>query len=308
MRRIGIGSLIVFVLAAALALSACGGGAPTPTGEAEESKAGFPVTVTDDASREVTIETAPRRIVSLAPANTEIVHSLGIFDRLVGVTTYDDYPVDVERIAKMGDFTTPNLEAIADAEPDLVLVTGGVQADVIEKLEGLDAKVLVVDPQDIEGVEAAVEMVAKACGVPEAAVEVNERIEDKLGLVREAIGDAEPVSCFVEIGYDPLFTAGEGTLLDDLVRAGGGRNVVQEKGYVSYSVEQLLADQPTCYLGTSASLGDAKTISARPGYSRLDAVTSGRVAVLEDDWVSRPGPRIADGVEQIARALHPDRF
>jgi iron complex transport system substrate-binding protein len=105
-----------------------------------------------------------------------------------------------------------------------------------------------------------------------------------------------------------LFTAGRDTLIGDLVRLAGGRNVVGESGYVGYSVEQLLKDQPRVYLGTSASLTDRATIAQRPGYKRLQCVMSGRVIVLEDNLVSRPGPRIVEGLEQMARALHPDRF
>jgi iron complex transport system substrate-binding protein len=270
---------------------------------------GFPLTVTDDASRTVTLKAPATRVVSLAPANTEILYGLGAMERLVGVTTFDDYPAEVSSIAKMGDFTTPNLEAIASAKPDLVLVTGGVQAEVIGKIEGLGAAVLVVDPTDLEGVYRAIELVSQAIGTPAKGAAVTDGMKADLVSLHAAVGSEAPVTCFVEIGWNPLFTAGPGTLIDELAREAGGRNVVTQPGYVGYSAEQLLKDQPYVYLGTRSSLGDqAGAIDQRPGYKRLDAVVAGRVVALDDNLVSRPGPRVIEGVRAIARALHPDRF
>ena len=137
--------MMAALAAAALTLTAlagCAGGTPKPGAKPAAKPAtttAFPVTVTDDAGRSVTLKAAAKRIVSLAPANTEIVYGLDQFSRIVGVTTWDDYPAQVKDVAKMGDFTTPNLEAIAAVKPDLILVTGGVQADVVTKLEALGA-------------------------------------------------------------------------------------------------------------------------------------------------------------------------
>jgi iron complex transport system substrate-binding protein len=291
------------------ALAGCTPAAPAakPDGVPKAGSA-FPLTVTDDAGRSVTLKAAALRVVSLAPANTEIVYGLGRFDRLVGVTTWDDYPAAVKDVTKVGDFTTPNLEAIAAARPDLVLVTGGVQADVVAKLEGLGAAVLVVDPADVDGVYRGITLVAAALGVPEKGAEVVGGMKADLADIERKVASASPVTCFVEIGWNPLFTAGPDTLIGDLIKRAGGTNVVTEKGYVGYSAEQLLKDQPGVYLGTRSSIGDLATIGQRPGYGSLTAVTSGRVVALDDNLVSRPGPRIAQGVLEIARALHPDSF
>ena len=291
----------------ALPLAGCssksdGALAPAPA----KSAAAFPVTITDDASRTVTIDSEPKRIVSLAPANTEIVYSLGLIDRLVGVTTWDDYPVQVKDITKVGDFTTPNLEAIAGAKPDVILVTGGVQADIISKLEGLGPKVVVVDPQNLDGVFAAINTVAKVTGSTAKGDAVVSGMKADLADIKAALGTAQPVNAFIEIGWGPLYTAGPGTLLDDLLTQAGGKNVVTATGYVGYSVEQLVTDQPAVYLGTLSSITDTSTLATRPGYSAVAAVKSGRVFSLDDNLVSRPGPRVAEGVREIARALHPD--
>lgn len=302
---LGIGLL----LAAMLALAGCSAGGRTqaarPDAAAEAPAAAFPVTVTDDAGREVTIDAEPQRIVSLAPANTEIVYALGLLDRLVGVTTYDDYPAEVADIDKMGDFVTPNLEAITAAQPDLILATTGVQADVIEQLEGTGAAVLAVDPQTLDALYVSIETVGKATGTGDVAEDLTEAMRYRLASIAKSVSAEDPVACFVEIAQDPLFTAGKGTLLYDLIAAAGGTNVVTAEGYVGYSLEQLVTDDPTVYLATLGSMSDPADLAGRPGYDKLSAVVNGRVAVLTDNLVSRPGPRIVEGVLEIARALHP---
>lgn len=302
------------LLIALLALPLAGCGADTsaeetaPATETAAETAVFPVTVTDDADREVTIESEPQRIVSLAPANTEIVADLGLIDRLVGVTTYCDYPPEVTEIEQVGDFVGPNMEAVAAVEPDIVIATTGVQADVIEQLEAIGAVVIAVDPQTLEGLYASMEMVGDALGAPQAAAESVADMKSGIDYIAELVAQAEPVDCFVEIAQDPLFTVGSGTLLDDLITAAGGTNVVTEPGYVGYSLEQLLEDDPTVYLATLGSMSDPAALENRPGYEALSAVEAGRVHVLTDNLVSRPGPRVAEGVGEIAVALHPELF
>ncbi len=306
------GAVALALALVVVATAACAAGqAPQASPAAAPQKQGtaaFPVTVTDDASRSVTIAAEPRRIVSLAPADTEILYSLGVFSRVVGVTTYDDYPAQVKSLPKMGDFQTPNLEEVAAARPDLVLLTGGVQADQIAKLEALGAKVLVVDPKDIDGVMRSIGTVARCTGASARGEKLVTGMRAQLASVRARLHGTKPVRAFVEIGWDPLFTAGRDTLLNDLVTRAGGVNVVKQSGYVAYSVEQLVRDQPAVYLGTKSSIGDPLSLEDRPGYDALDAVQMGSIYPLDDDLVSRPGPRIVEGVLEAAKALHPDLF
>jgi len=283
------------------------GSADTASMPTEESST-FPVTVTDDIGRVVTLYEMPQRIVSLAPANTEIVYALGSMDRLVGVTTYDDYPPEVADIPKMGDFVTPNLEAIADSDADLVLATSGVQGEMVTKLEELGAVVLVVDPATIEGLYTSIEMVGAALGSSEPAADLVVDMRSELADIEAVVGSLERVTCFVEIAQEPLFTVGSGVLIDELIDAAGGENVVTVEGYVGYSAEQLLTDDPSVYLVTQGSMSDPNELGQRPGFDGLTAVVDGRVHVLDDNLVSRPGPRVIQGIRQIAEALHPDAF
>ncbi len=309
-RRFRGALLALALVAATLPIVGCDG---TPEAESlvetpSEAAPAFPVTVTDDAGREVTVEAEPMRIVSLAPSNTEIVAAIGLMDRLVGVTSFCDYPPEVASVDVVGDFANPNLEAVAAAKPDLVLATAGVQADVIVQLENLGTVVVAVDPVDLESLFVSIEMVGTVIGTRESADTLVSSMRSELDAIDAAIGEAEPVRCFLEIAQDPLFTAGPGTLLHDLITAAGGANVVTQEGYVGYSVEQLVADDPAVYMATLGSMSDPAELDSRPGYGEIEAVKTGRVYVLDDNLVSRPGPRVVEGVRLIAQALHPDAF
>lgn len=298
------------VAIAALALSALFGcSAPAEKPAAETPKvvaATFPVTITDDASRTVTIKAEPQRIVSLAPANTEIVFALGLGEKVVGVTTYDDYPAEVTKIAKIGDFTTPNIEAIAAAKPDVILATTGVQADVLAKLEALGATVIALDPQNLAGVYSAIERTGKATGATSQAAALVDGMKVDVEAIATSVEGTEPVSAFIEIAQNPLYTAGSGTLLDELITLGGGKNVVTQPSWVAYSAEQVVKDDPTVYLATKGSMSDPAQLSQRAGFGELSAVKNGRVVILDDNLVSRPGPRVVEGLKSIAAALHPE--
>jgi len=293
----------------ALALTGCASSsapsASAPAANSSGATAAFPVTITDDASRSVTVKTEPARIVSLAPAGTEIAFALGLGDRVVGVTSYDDYPSQVASITKVGDFAGPNIEAVAAAKPDLILATSGVQADVVKKLEALGATVVVLDPQSLSGVYADITAVGKVTGTSSKAATLLSGMKADIQSIQTAVAASPTVSAFIEIGQNPLFTAGKGTLMDELITLAGGTNVVTQPGYIGYSSEQLIKANPDVYLATKGSSSDPSSIEKRPGYSAISAIKNNRVVILDDSIVSRGGPRIVDGLKAIALALHP---
>jgi len=295
-----------------LSLSGCTCGATEDTRSPEvappPSLSSFPVTVTDDASRTVTVKEEPKRIVSLAPANTEILAALGLENRLVGVTTYDDYPPSVKDIPKVGDFVNPNIEAIGAAKPDLIVATTGVQADVLKKLEDLGAVVIAIDPKTLDGLYADIEKLGDATGKAVAAGDLVGSMQDEIDEIRSAVSSEKPVRAFVEIGQNPLFTVGSGTLIDEMLRAAGGTNGGAQPGYVAYSLEQLVKDDPQVYMATMGTMSDPSDLAKRAGYDKLSAVKADRVYLLEDNLVTRPGPRIVEGIRSMAIDMHPDAF
>ena len=304
---LALAALAAMLLVAAFALTGCNTAAE-PGGTATPSAArAFPVTITDDASRSVTVAAEPKRIVSLAPANTEIVFAIGQGGKVVGVTSYDDYPSQVASITKVGDFAGPNVEAVAAAKPDLILATSGVQADVVKKLGALGATVVVLDPQTLSGVYADIERVGRLTGATQPARDVVTGMKADVLSIRQSVAGSPTVSAFIEMGQNPLFTPGRGTLMDELITLAGGVNVVTQSGYVPYSAEQLIKADPQVYLATKGSSSDPAAIGSRPGYDALRAVQTRQVYILDDSIVSRGGPRIVDGLKAIVYDLHQPR-
>lgn len=297
--------------AAVVAVAGCAAKPAAPPAKPAEKPAPaatFPVTITDDTSRSVTIAAKPERIVSLAPANTEILFAIGAGPRVVGVTTYDDYPAEVSSIEKVGDFVSPNFEKIAAAKPDLVIATTGVQADAIKKLEDLGATVIAVDPQSLEALYADITEIGQATGDTAGAEKTVADMKTSVADIEKLVSATEKTTAFIEIGQNPLYTVGSGVLLDELVRVAGGTNVVTEAGFVPYSTEKLIKSDPQVYLATKGSSSDPSAITSRAGYKGLQAVKGGHIVILDDNLVSRPGPRIVEGLKQIAQGLHPDAF
>jgi len=309
-RAIRTTSLALIALAV-VALTGCAKQAASPKADAYKPATpspAFPATITDDASRTVTVKSAPKRIVSLAPANTEALFALGLGDKVVGVTSYDDYPAEVTKIAKVGDFAGPNVEAVAAANPDLIVATTGVQADVITKLEQLGATVVAFDPQSLDGLYMDLQELGQITGTSNKAEALVVDMKAQVSEIEAAVADSEPSTAFIEIGQNPLFTAGSGTLIDELVKVGGGKNVATAAGYVPYSAEELVKADPDVYLATKGTMSDPSALKKRAGFGDLSAVKNDRVVVLDDNLVTRPGPRIVEGLKQVAEGLHPEAF
>ena len=291
----------------------------SPRESASEAPA-FPVTLTDDAGREITLDAAPERIVSLAPSNTEIVCALDACDRLVGVTDFDDYPPEVADVADVVIAAQVDPELVVAAEPDLVLAAGNeiTPTTVIEQLDELGLQVLVLYPESLDEVYADIELVGQAIDASPAADDLVGEMRDRVDAVTAALEGVELPRTMYEVFYaeGSIYTAGEGSFLASLVELAGGTPVTGDaQGLIA--PEDLVAADPELILLGSASYDPAladpesalATVAARPGWAELTAVSGGDVVPYLDDIVTtRPGPRIVDGLEALARAIHPDRF
>lgn len=284
--------------------------APAPS-EAPES---FPLELTDDADRTVTIESEPERIVSLAPSNTEIVCALDACDRIVGVTDFDDYPPEVADVDKVVTFAQVDVEAVVAAEPDLVIAAGNelTPTSVIDQLGDLGLTVLVLYPESLDEVMADIELVGRAIGRADEATALVADMESRVEAVETAVEDLDQPRTFYEVSVfeGTIYTAGEGSFLASLIETAGGDPVTGDALSTSIAIEDLVAADPELIL-----LGDAtydptitpESVAARPGWDAMTAVESGDVVVVIDDLViTRPGPRIVDGLEALVRAIHPD--
>jgi len=307
--------ILVFTLIIALILT-LGAGCKekkTSTGETDKEKAvstKYPLIVTDDLGKKTTVKTEPKRIVSLAPANTEMVFALGADKKLVGVTTYCDYPEAAKKIAKIGDFASPNVEKIAALQPEIVLAAGGIQEGIVEKLEKLGAQVLVVDPKNFSQLSSDLQKLGQILNTEEKAKAIIEDIQSQKKMVEEKTRDLPKVKVFFEIYSQPLMTAGTDTFIDEMITLAGGKNIGSSagQGFPQFNEEQLVSENPDVYLAVKMSMGDPADLTKRPGYANLKAVQDGRVHVVDDNLVTRPGPRLAKGLLEVAKAIHPEAF
>jgi iron complex transport system substrate-binding protein len=317
-------SLLALLLAACSAPAttpeSTASGTPTPAASASSPPAAFPVTVTDDAGNDLTLDAAPQRIVSLAPSSTEIVCALDACDRLVGVTDFDDYPAEVADIEDVVINAQVDVERVVAAEPDLVIAAGNeiTPSAVIAQIEDLDLPVLVLYPETLDEVYADIEMVATILDAADAAAALVAAMQDRVDAVVEAVGDADRPRTLYEVFYaeGSTYTAGDGSFLASMVDLAGGDPVTGDAQGLIASEDLVAADPELILLGTASydpSLADPEAalaaVSARPGWADLAAVADGRVVPYTDDIVTtRPGPRIVDGLEALARAIHPDLF
>lgn len=313
-----------------LLLVACSAPAATPapastqpattTPPASAAPSAYPVTVTDDAGTELTLDAAPERIVSLAPSSTEIVCALEACDRLVGVTDFDDYPAEVADIDDVVINAQVDVERVVAAEPDLVIAAGNeiTPSAVIAQLVELDLPVLVLYPESLDEVYDDIRLVGTLLDAQDGADELIAGMEDRVDAVVEAVADADRPRTLYEVFYaeGSTYTAGEGSFLASLIDLAGGEPVTGDAQGLIGSEDLVAADPQLILLGTASydpTLADAEAaqtaVAGRPGWADLSAVADGRVVPYTDDIVTtRPGPRIVDGLEALARAIHPDRF
>lgn len=282
----------------------------------QSAAADYPLIVTDDAEREVSLPAEPERIVSLAPSNTEIVCALDACDRLVGVTDFDDFPAEVAEVDRVVTMAEVDVEAVVAAEPDLVLAAGNelTPSAVIEQLTDLGLVVLVLYPESLAEVTGDIELVGTALGQGEEAAALVDGMESRIAAVEEAVAGLERPRTFYEVSVfeGTIYTAGEGSFLASLIDTAGGMPVTGDALSTSIEIEELVAADPQLIL-----LGDAtydptitpESVAARPGWETMTAVADNHIVVVTEDVViTRPGPRIVDGLEALAGAIHPDAF
>jgi iron complex transport system substrate-binding protein len=307
--------LALILLLAGCAPAASPSVSATPAASPAESGA-YPLTLADDAGREVTLPAPPERIVSLAPSNTEIVCALGACDRLVGVTDFDDFPAEVVSVPKVVIATQVDVEKVVAADPELVLAAGNelTPTTVIDRLASLGYPVLVLYPRSLEALYADIELVGAALDASAPATRLLADLRARERAVVDAVAGAERPRTFYEVGVfgGTIYTAGADSFLASLISLAGGDPITGDALSTAIQLEALVAADPQLIL-----LGDAaydasitvEAVAARAGWASMTAVADGRVeAVPEDPVISRPGPRIIDGLEALARAIHPELF
>ena len=306
----------LLILLVPLLLAACGPQpvattfAPTST---PSPRPAFPLTLTDDAGRQVTLPAPPTRIVSLAPSNTEIVCALDRCDDLVGVTDYDDYPAQVAEVDKVVAFAQVDVEKVVAARPDIVLAAGNelTPTSVIDQLAGLGLQVLVLYPASLDEIYADIKLVGDAIDAAPRADELVASMVARVEVVTTQVAGLDAPRTFYEVSVfeGVIYTAGAESFLASLIELAGGDPITGDALTTSIQLEDLVAANPQLILLGDAAYDASVTpasVADRPGWGGMQAVIDGRVVpMLEDLVITRPGPRIVDGLEALARAIHP---
>ena len=267
--------------------------------------------VIDEAGRRVVLPVKIDRIVSLAPNLTEIVYAVGAGDRLVGRTSYCDYPPQAKTVVEVGDTMKPSVERIIALKPQIVLVSTASQLESFTKqLEQQSIAVYVTNPQDLDGVFHAIETLGQLFGTSERASTLTSDLRQRKQVVETAVANIKPVRVFYQVSDSPLYTIGRDAYQTDLIRRAGGVSVTADVpgAFPRFSDEAALAARPDAIiLPTGGSMGSANSTVVAP-LRNSPAVSNNRVFKIDEDHLQRPGPRLVDGLEEMARALHPEAF
>jgi len=268
-----------------------------------------PIVLTDDFGRQITLEKPAVRIVSLAPSTTELLFALGLSDKIVGVTEFCNYPALAQTKEKVGGFGPPSVEKIVSVKPDLVVAASLHQA-VVEQLEQLNIPVLAVDPKNIAQVIANAALLGQATGTTRQAQAIEQELTAAMREVEEktrGLAEGSRPLVYFEIWHDPITSAGPNTFIHELITRAGGINLASNAAtnFPVLSLEEILAQKPTVmFRGHGPETVEA--IKQRANWETVPAIANNRVYLVNEDLVLRPGPRLALGLREMARLLHPD--
>ena len=271
----------------------------------------YPLTVTDDNGNSVTIKAKPARIVSTAPASTEILFALGVGDRVVGVTSLDDYPPEAAAIAKVGDFQ-PNAEAIMALSPDLVIGYSGNE-EALAPIQAAGAPVLILNPATFDQIYANIDLLGQVTGATQKAVEVADSIKTQVKAVTDAAAQFKFSPKVFYAVDNTLWTAGPGSFVDAMLKLVGATNIGSMPGadsaaaqaYYQLAPEQLIAADPDVILLPNTAYKSVDEFTNDPRFSQLTAVKEGKVYLVNDVIITRPGPRIGEGLKALLDAIQP---
>ena len=291
--------------------------AATPVAPAATPASGGPITVTDDFGKTVTLPGVPQRIVSLAPANTEILYAIGAGDRVVGVTDYCNYPPEAAEVEKVGGYSTVNIEKVVAAQPDLVLAALGNTEEVVSYIEGLGLTVVSLNPASIQDVVENIRLVGTVTGNTAEAEALATSMEERFEAVRTkaAAATSEPTVAHV-VWYDPIWVSGSGTFQNEMFEIAHAKNAFPNiEGWQVVGLEDFISTNPDVIIVNSGSgMGESgydliySYMMEESRIQGVSAIREGRIYIAESDRIDRGGPRIVDALEEVAADIHPEIF
>jgi len=270
----------------------------------QKSEEGKMRDIADDLGRKIKIPENIERAVSLAPNLTENIFSVGAGDRLVGVTSFCNFPEDANKIAKVGDTINPNIEAIIALKPQVVFVSTASQIENFTKtLEQQNIAVFVTAPKDLNGILANLRQLGDIFGTTERTTILLNELQEKIIATDEKVAGKTKVKTFVQISKEPLFTIGKDSFLTEIIERAGGTSVTKDvaTAYPKLSKETALALNPDVIILSESP----DNLEPNDVFKNSNAVKNKKVFKINADLLSRPSPRLIDALEQLTEALHP---
>ena len=270
-------------------------------------------TFKDEVGREVTILFPPKKIVSLAPNITEILFSLGLDQEIVGVSIHCNYPEKVQSKVRVGSYISLDFEKIVSLKPDLIIATGaGNTRDMVDRLERLGFPTYVIFPKNVEDVIRSVAHLSQLVGREKEGTEIILELKKRKERVVELTLGLPRPRVFLQIGEAPIVTVGKNSFADDLIRLAGGDNVAgnEKEMYPRFGMEEILKRSPEVILISSMNpKGNyQRVLQEWSRWKTIPAVKNGQIHLIDSDLIDRPSPRIIEGLEEMAKILHPERF
>jgi iron complex transport system substrate-binding protein len=290
---------------------------PSPTA----SPSAFPVTLIDDYNNTLTLTAYPHRIVSLAPANTQVLFAVGAGDQVVGVTDYDKYPYNFSvwiaagNMSSIGNYYQPPIEPIVTLNPDLIIASLG-SFDAADQLRGLGYNVLTLNPTGLNGIMQNMLTVGKATGHAVQAESAVASMQHRIDVVVNGVKNATTrPTVYHEIWSDPFMSVGKGTFVDSMIKMAGGQNIFENAtdAYPVVGSEQIISENPDIMvfptqMGVESFWGNYTAVADRAGWSHISAVANHKMYTISGDIIDEPGPRQVDSLEMLAKIIHPEIF
>lgn len=278
--------------------------------EVEEVNDKFPMTITDSYDREIVIEEKPETIVSIAPSVTEIIFALDADDMLIGRTDFCDYPNEVSEIESIGSLQEPNIEKITELDPDIIIASTHFSEEALNKLESLGMTVVIYyGSDDMDGTYDTIENIGNLIDRELEAENIVNEMKETVEFVRESVEGLERPSVYYVVSYGEFgdFTATGETFIHQLIDIAGGNNIAEEYTGWAFSLEKIVESDPDIII-CSKYYGTKEGIESSNGYKTLTAVKEGRLYEIDNNMLDRQGPRMADGLKELAKIIHPEAF
>jgi len=269
----------------------------------------YPFKFTDDSGKEIVLEKAPDKVASGSPSITEIIFAIKANDNLVGVTQFCNFPEEAMKIDITGDYNGPSIEKLIEFGAN-VYITDHIADDVRKTLEDAKITVIVLASKNYEDVFSKILLMRQIFDKNKEADSTLISMKNREAALLNAIKDLKSKRVFYEVWHDPLMTSGPGSFIDEMIKMLGSENIASDaaSAYAEFSVETLIERNPEVYITANDGMKTVEDIKARTGYDQIDAIKNDRIYFLDSDIISRPGPRIVEGLEILAEAIYSEVF